>query len=219
MRKLLVPACAAALVATATDARAQAPAESATEAQGFGERASTIFSVESVFGYLTQSYDPNNGGGGLSFTHSGFFPTGFMGTRIGLHHVLPSGVTLGGLFGFAYESGTGPDSSDLTAFNLGPRVGYAGALPKAKMLGYWARVGPSFQLIHVGNSRSSNSTDIWALDLSLEAFFVWTPVEHFGVLAGPSFDIGIAGNASSGNTSEGFKYASSGINAGLVFDF
>jgi hypothetical protein len=103
--------------------------------------------------------------------------------------------------------------------NLGPRIGYAGALPKAKMFGYWGRVGPTFQYVHVGFGGNGGSSDIWALDLSLEAFLVWTPVEHFGLLAGPSFDIGLAGDASANNQDQGLKYKSSGINAGLVWEF
>jgi hypothetical protein len=73
--------------------------------------------------------------------------------------------------------------------------------------------------VHVGYGGNSGSADLWALDLSFEAFLVWTPVEHFGLLAGPSFDIGIAGDESNANRDLGLKYKSSGINLGLVWDF
>jgi hypothetical protein len=203
-------------------ARADEPAPAA-EQKGFGERGSVLFSVESVFGILQQDYfsggnGNNNGGFDTGLNHAGFFPAGLVGTRLAVHGLTEGGITYGGIVGFATASDTGSSDGHTTVLQLGPRIGYAGALPKFKPIGYWARIGPTLQYVDSGSHGSS--LNLWLLDLSIEAFIVWTPVEHFGVLAGPSFDIGLAGHESSPNGGSGqdVGYKSVGVSLGLVFD-
>lgn len=234
-----VPAAAGMAVAIATlvlasPARAQgddaAPAETAPT-RGFGERGSFLLGVENVFGVLDQTYT-GSGGSNSSLNDNGFFPQGYVGTRLSGHALWPSGLTLGGILGVwglsANNPGTGGNSTNASAtvFDIGPRIGWAACFKKVKQLGFWGRVGPTFQYVTFNTSTSntqSSSTDAWALDLSFEAFLVWSPVEHFGLMAGPNVDIGMTGHQSappnSGpNTPTDWGYHAIGMSFGLVFE-
>lgn len=212
-------AIALATLASSVPAYAQGddapPADQGTT-RGFGERGSALISLENVFGVLDQTYTGANGSSNTSLNGNGFFPQGFQGTKLGIHGLLSSGITLGGLVGFWSTSGTSQNSLTVTSLHVGPRIGWAGCFKKVKTIGFWGRGGPTFQFDHLGEG--NNSSDAWALDLSLEAFLVWSPVDHFGLLAGPSVDIGLTGHQSSGNTGSDFGYHAIGMGFGLVFE-
>jgi hypothetical protein len=209
-----------ALLAATSAGPANAADESPTR-PGFGQRGSFLLSVENAFGILNQTYSEGNTD--VSVNGTGFFASGlglgFSGTRLGLHGLASSGLTYGGVVGFAALGETGSGHTHVTALMLGPRIGYAGSMPKTAVVGYWARIGPTFGWFDTGGGSSSSSTFI--TDLSIEAFLVWTPVEHFGVLGGPTFDIPLYGStSSSGNntSSQDIKWQTFGMSLGLVFD-
>ncbi len=220
-------AAAVATLAVASPARAQGddvpPAEPAT--RGFGERGSFLLGLENVFGVLDQTYTGAGGSSPTSVNDNGFFPQYLVGTRLSLHGLMSSGLTLGGIVGVWGVSGTGPSNGSVTAFNVGPRIGWAGCFKKVKQLGFWGRTGPTFQYVTISESLTVNgqpvstpSIDSWAFDWSFEAFLVWSPVDHFGLLAGPSVDVGLAGHQSQGNQSSDWGYHSIGMSFGLVFE-
>jgi hypothetical protein len=219
-------AMAAALVALASPARAQDGAAAVDEgARGFGERGSVLLSVENVFGVLDQTYSQGSGNTGTSTTldDNGFFPQGFVGTKLGINGLLSSGITLGGIVGVWNQTSTNQNGGSFTVFNIGPRIGWAGCLKKHKALGFWGRVGPTFQYVNASNGGNNGGSEDWALALSFEAFFVWSPVDHFGLLAGPTVDAGLTGHASQNNPggqSQGsdFGYHAVGMSLGLVFE-
>lgn len=213
-------------LAFASPARAQdgaAPAAPGDEgARGFGERGSVLFGVENVFGVLDQTYTGANNSN-TSLNDNGFFPQGFVGTKLSIHALLSSGLTLGGIVGVWNESSTNQNGGSFTAFNVGPRIGWAACLKKVKSLGFWGRVGPTFQYVNFSSGgNGNNGADAWALDLSFEAFIVWSPVEHFGLLAGPNVDVGLTGhesvNGAPPNTPTDFGYHAVGMSLGLVFE-
>jgi hypothetical protein len=219
---------AAAIATLALSAPAARAQETAPEARGFGERGSVLFSVENVFGVLDQTYTGANNSS-QSLNDNGFFPQGFVGTRLGISGLLSSGITLGGIVGVWNETGTNQNGGSFTVLNIGPRIGWAGCLKKYKALGFWGRVGPTFQFEHAsqtttaGNVSNNFSNDAWALDLSFEAFLVWSPVDHFGLLAGPNVDLGLTGHESTSQTgqqgqSSDFGYHAVGMSFGLVFE-
>jgi hypothetical protein len=211
---------AAAIAALSAPAHAQ-EATANQEARGFGERGSVLLSVENIFGVLDQTYTaPNNSA--QSLNDNGFFPQGLVGTKLGINGLLSSGITLGGIVGFWSESSTNQNNNgSFTVFNIGPRVGWAGCLKKYKALGFWGRVGPTFQYLNI-SAGGNNGADAWALDLSFEAFLVWSPVDHFGLLAGPTVDIGMTGHESVNNAPPNaptdFGYHAVGMSFGLVFE-
>jgi len=211
----------ATLALSASVARAQ-EVTTGESARGFGERGSVLFSVENVFGVLVQTYTGANGASNPSVNDNGFYPPGFIGTRVGVNGLLSNGITLGGIVGFWSES-RDQNGGSVTVFNVGPRVGWAGCLKKYKALGFWGRVGPTFQYVNLSSGGTNNGgADAWALDFSFEAFIVWSPVDHFGLLAGPSVDIGMTGHESANNapanTPTDFGYHAIGMSFGLVFE-
>ena len=218
---------AAAIATLALSAPAAYAQDAAPEAPGFGERGSVLFSVENVFGVLDQTYTGANNNN-QSLNDNGFFPQGLVGTRLGISGLLSSGITLGGIVGVWNDTSTNQNGGSFTALNLGPRIGWAGCLKKYKALGFWGRVGPTFQYVHFSETVNIGtpqtiSTDAWALDLSFEAFIVWSPVDHFGLLAGPNVDLGLTGHASTSQTgqqgqSSDFGYHAVGMSFGLVFE-
>jgi hypothetical protein len=213
-------AAIATLVLSAPAARAQEGAADQGGGRGFGERGSVLFSIENVFGVLDQTYTATNNNS-TSLNDNGFFPQGYVGTKLGLNALTSSGITWGGIIGFWTESSTNQNGGSFTSFNIGPRIGWAGCLKKYKALGFWGRVGPTFQYINLG-SGGNNGADAWALDLSFEAFLVWSPVDHFGLLAGPTVDLGLTGhqsvNGAPPNTPTDYGYHSVGMSFGLVFE-
>jgi hypothetical protein len=229
-------AAALATLALAAPARAQGddapPSEpAAATTRGFSERGSVLLSIENVFGVLDQTYSGGSGNNATStsLNDNGFFPQGFVGTRLGINGLLSSGITVGGVVGVWNETGTNQNGASFTVLNLGPRIGWAGCLKKYKALGFWGRVGPTFQYLNFSETISAPptpqtvSTDGWALDLSFEAFIVWSPVDHFGLLAGPNVDIGLVGHESTSQTgqqgqSSDFGYHAVGMSFGLVFE-
>lgn len=223
-------AAAIATLALALPARAQGddapPAEPAATTRGFGERGSFLLGLENVFGVLDQTYTGANGSSSTSVNDNGFFPQYLVGTRLSAHGLMSSGLTLGGIVGVWGLSGTGQSNgSSITAFNVGPRIGWAGCFKKVKSIGFWGRTGPTFQYATISESitvngvpQQSSSIDSWAFDWSFEAFLVWSPVEHFGLLAGPTVDLGLAGHQSQGNQSSDWGWHSIGMSHGLVFE-
>jgi hypothetical protein len=183
--------------------------------KGPGQRGSFLLSIENVFGYLHQSF--SEGGTDLTFDNTGFFPA-TLGTRLGLHGVTDSGITYGGIVGVTHVSNTGSGTGGSTLLELGPRIGYAFMLPKAPTIGLWGRVGPTFT--YADSFDNGGSDNAWFLDLSFDAFIVWTPVEHFGLLAGPTLDVALTGNDSppQGQSAK-ITYGTFGMGFGLVFDF
>jgi hypothetical protein len=217
-------AAALATLALAAPARAQEddapppPSEPAAAAtRGFGERGSILLSVENVFGVLDQTY--TEPGGNLTYNDNGFFPQGFVGTKLGINGLLSSGITLGGIVGVWNQTSTDQNGGSYTIFNIGPRIGWAGCLKKYKALGFWGRVGPTFQYLTSSPGGNGGGSDAWALALSFEAFFVWSPVDHFGLLAGPTVDAGLTGHQSpSAGPGTDFGYHAIGMSFGLVFE-
>jgi hypothetical protein len=213
---------AAAIATLALSAPAAHAQDAAPEARGFGERGSVLFSVENVFGVLDQTYTGANNSN-QPLNDNGFFPQGFVGTKLGINGLLSSGITLGGVVGVWNETSTNNNGGSFTAINLGPRFGWAGCLKKYKALGFWGRVGPTFQYVNFSfGGNNNNGADAWALDLSFEAFIVWSPVDHFGLLAGPNVDVGLTGhesvNGAPPNTPTDFGYHAVGMSFGLVFE-
>lgn len=198
------PTALVALLASGVVVLAGAPASaqetSAAPTRGFGERESGIFALENVLGVssTTDSQSANGKSQSETYDDKGFFP-GFLGPRLSLFGVSDH-WTYGAVFSAWWAKPVGANSSDGSSFlalTLGPRIGYAGSLPKQRTIGYWIRTGPTVLYTHgeSGGNRG-NSSNSGSFDWSIDAYAVVTPVEHFGVFFGPAFDIAIYGQSS-----------------------
>ena len=98
-------------------------------------------------------------------------------TRAALDVFLSGQLSLGGSFGFFSQSG----DADASGVLIAPRVGYA--LPISRIFTFWPRGGLTFY--DFGNQS--------LLALSAEAMFVASPHPNWGVLFGPTIDLGFTG--------------------------
>lgn len=122
--------------------------------------------------------------------------------RLSADYFLGPGISLGGSLMYQHLSfGTDNDDDDndngMNLILLAPRVGYGARL--SDQFAIWPRLGLSYlhawrsstgrtmdangNLVQVERSATSNQTF-----LSLDAMFVYTPVEHVGFSFGPAFD-------------------------------
>jgi hypothetical protein len=185
--------CAALVIAVASitaEAAAQTSDASAAKTEPstqFGRRSSVVLGVDNVFGYVNEGVSSDKGGRPIET--KGFFP-GLFGPRLGVDGVFDSGLSLGAGLQL-YRVHLKGSSSDGTIINVAPRVGYV--VPFEKVFGAWLRAGPNV-MMQVGD----DDTTLY-LAARLEGFFVITPAPHFGILAGPSFDFGLATSRSKGS--------------------
>lgn len=159
-----------------------ATAEPASEkAPDIGQRDAWLFGVDNLFGVMQQKLHVDDGS--VTLENLGFVPS-LTGTRASIHRVWQGGLTLGTQLSAYYQAPRGDrDSSAFVYF--GPRVGYAGSIPKAPF-GYWIRGGPS--LFNVFADESA-----WSLGLAGEANIVFRLGPTIAVLFGFGFDASIAG--------------------------
>lgn len=158
--------------------------------------------------------------------------------QIGLDVGVVGAFTLGGGLGFYSQSGENEstpngggttisnDSPTITVFVLAPRAGYG--IPIAPWLTFWPRLGLSYYNFHtsqtMGNGAERDST-FSGMSLNVDPVFVFIPVQHFGITAGPYLDMPLSGSTSSevtqnGNTMSGpdlsNKYTEFGLKIGLL---
>jgi hypothetical protein len=159
---------AGALAALPSSARAQdlAPPTAAAASAPVSAPAATTFGASGEWVVSVPSY---NAGTSLSFSKQA---SG--GSRVllqpALDYFLAGGISVGGLVGFGYSGGT-------TTINLGARAGFN--QPLTERFSFWPTAGiiGSYQ---TGNG-SSNST----AQLVVLAPFLYHPVQHFFLGAGP----------------------------------
>ncbi len=203
MRGLAIVTTCISLVSASATTNARAEAETPKKAAaGFGKRGTFLIAVDNVLGFEVEKFGRDEEGS----SNMGSFP-GVFGPRLGLHGAFSSGVTLGSNLGLSLlraSQGSG-DGSGFLAFQVSPRVGYAGSVSSS--LGFWLRAGPSFRVV------MPDGDDATVLaGLGGELFLVATPVDHFGVMFGPTCDVGVAGDR------ERSRYTSYGLSIGLVAD-
>jgi hypothetical protein len=163
---------------------------------GFGKRASFLFTLDNALGV---SSDRANDG--PAATYLGAFP-GIFGPRIGLHGASAAGITGGANVGLTYRSAGG---DGIVLLSVAPRIGYATSV--SPTVGFWLRGGPQFHFI--GGSGGGSSTSM--VGVGGEAFVVLTPVDHFGLMIGPTAEATLSGTRDD-------KYTSIGLAVGLVSD-
>jgi hypothetical protein len=161
---------------------------------GFGQRSSFVFSVQDVFGFVseeTTSQQTVSENRTSSLDTKGFFPVAY-GPRLGFDGIAKSGLSYGTRFtGWRAANPNADDAGSMLFLELGPRLGWATA--SNETIGFWLRGGPLFLFL------AGSDTSKIAIDATIEGFLVVTPVDHFGLLFGPSIDIPIYGSSSKGS--------------------
>ncbi len=181
----------------------------------FGQRDEFIFSVERMFGFQHQDFSDEGGG----YESTGFHP--FYWAGVGLFSMSSSGLNFGALLGFTrFQFDLGDGTTTANVIQLRPRIGYGGTEEKGRF-GYWVRVGPtalvsfaSDEDTDASGQTTSDSSEAYAFGVGGEAYAVFFPAPHVGVLIGPHADFHIAGGGDGDP-----EYSSYGLTVGLMGEF
>jgi hypothetical protein len=179
MAKLLplqLGACFAVVAFVATPAHAQ---------ESFGEANPFVLSLEHLGGVSYSRLEADGSPDGATTSiHAGVFTTQvpFLGpqSRLGLHYFVSGPISLGALLSYSDNGSYGE-----TAL-VGARVGYA--MPVGESTALWLRGGFLYARTKLGSQ-----TTISDLKPGAEALFVLHPTEHFGIIVGGMFEMGVAG--------------------------
>lgn len=149
------------------------------KAQAFYEAGEISVALERVFGIHHQSWDVGDADGnntvvGIGWTRAA---TPLHIPRAALDGFIIDQLSLGGSLAFFSES----EGTDGILF--APRVGYA--IPLSRVFTFWPRGGLSFW--DIGEAS--------LLSLSAEAMFVATVRPGWGILFGPTLDLGFSGES------------------------
>jgi hypothetical protein len=194
-------ACTAALLATATASGQPTPT--------FGEQGQFIISADRLMPLF--AYESEKGFDGTDatttvtsialITHSPSFVTLYNVPRFAFDYTVWKHLTVGGSVWAYFELGnstTTPgnpnvttDNAKTTFWGLAPRAGWI--LHLSDLFAFWPRGGISFGDMAFSQAGNPTVTQ-WALDL--EPMFVFTPVPHAAITAGPVVDIPFAGSSS-----------------------
>ncbi|MEO7667708.1 MAG: hypothetical protein ABI560_04370 [Myxococcales bacterium] len=149
----------------------------------FGEHGQIAISGDMKFNLLHESRSMN---GGTSTTFE---------VQPALDYFVSTNVSVGGLVGIRRDS---DDSDHSTIFSIGPRVGYNINIGSAASL--WIRIGLGYehQSIAIGSVDRSG----WAIPLTLYAPFLWHPVPHFFLGAGPFLSTDLVAKVDGNNDSK-----------------
>lgn len=202
----------AALVFIATPARAQ---------EGFGSDHPLVLSFEHLGGVSYSRFEAEGSNDGATTTISaGVFTTQIplVGpqSRLGLHYFAAPQISVGALLSYA-------DNDNVTSNMAGLRVGYAASMGSSTAL--WLRGGIVY-------TRTEINAGFAKLELTnfkpgAEALFVFHPIEHFGIMVGGMFEIGVAGKAevdaslfgSSGSQEQDYDEMEAALTVGVLADF
>jgi hypothetical protein len=147
----------------------------------FGERAKVSFAADRLMGiYIHRGDDRETtfGIGGPAAYHPYMLP------RLGLDFFVIDHLSVGGSFWWYSREGN-------SNFLLSPRIGYA--IDFSRSFGFWPRGGFTYR----NNNIDRNEDEEVAL--TLEAMFYGCPADHFALIFGPVFDIGVAGDWAEAN--------------------
>ncbi len=161
-------------------------AASTVHAQEFYRAGKISVALERGFGihYTSQEFDPDNGpSNDFDATAIGLGWYGALSayhwTRGAVDGFITDQLSIGGSLGFFSHSGDADDDGFLFA----PRVGYA--IPLSRVFTFWPRGGVTFY----------DTANRSVFGLSGEAMFVASPSPSWGILFGPTLDLGFIGDA------------------------
>ncbi len=129
----------------------------------------------------------------------GVTPNPFAIPRVGVDHIMESGLTLGGAVGFSRVSASstsGKNNEDIGSvflYTLTPRIGYR--IPLSEKIDFTPRAGLTLAGASASPSNSEAKASIFALALSADAPFAFRLTDSFNLLAGAAIDYTVSATA------------------------
>jgi hypothetical protein len=218
------------LVALAVVSTSLAAATPAFADEAFGATGQVILSGERLFGLSFPRQMTEDGATGNKTTQSRtnialLWPS-TQAVTFALYDIphaavdfgVASGFTVGGSIGFFSGSGSTKreaamggasvetDDATVTTITFAPRVGFA--LPLTPQFAFWPRAGVTYYNIGLSSTNTAtppvtNKSTLSGFGVNLEPMFVFTPVPHFGITAGPVVDIPLSGTSHTERTPPG----------------
>lgn len=203
IRSLVIGALGVAGLATsATEARAD-------EAFTQGKIILSADRLSPLLSYTSSKESSNNGSltdkqTDLSLLWSGRVGDFYDVPRLAFDFVVAPHITIGGAFGatiplsHSTESSNGnttttTDADTTSALAVGVRGGYV--LDLGPKVALWGRLGLGYSRLSTKSPNNNDSTSTYSeFALSIEPLFAFPLTPHFGLLAGPVFDIPLSGN-------------------------
>ena len=203
----------------------------------FGDKSQLAITGENLFVFSSERFGEHFPDGEHSVTTTRF---GFLysqgsatprGPQAGIHFFIIPSLSIGATLGYESRGGseTQPegmrgiitrDTENISTFVIVPKVGYA--LMFTNVVGFWFRGGPGYFRVGATNPIDTRIKDVNSYGLlSLDAFFVISPVQHFGFYLGPQGDISFTGTHSHTDQngieiSQTANYRSLGLGLGLI---
>ncbi len=172
---------------------------STASAQEFGKSGQIAISSDMQFSFIYNSVSPAGGGDKSNTMYFTLQPA--------LDYFVTDGLSIGGLVKFQY---TKPKEGSTMDIGIGPRIGYA--IPLGDKLAFWPKLGFTFDLASQSPAGGGDSVSGKKLNVGIFAPFVIMPADHFFLGIGPTFDIDVYSNGSSGGVSaDGPKAMNVGI--------
>jgi hypothetical protein len=184
---------------------------------GFGEKYRFVLALENVGGVARERFDSDSSEDASTLTQAGLFtPLVFPAStgarmRLGLHYFVAPPISLGALLSYSDNDEYGD------YLQAGARVGVAFSLSPSTAI--WLRAGAVYVRTEFGFGDSTTTTS--NIVPGGEALLVMRPVDHFGFLLGPFFDIGVNGKIEDDDSdaSADFDYMAYGLSFGVLGDF
>lgn len=175
-------------------------------AQDFAKKGTWVFGVDRVLGFTHSRLriNPDTASDGITVKSNnlgliieGDVVSPYSNPRFAFDYNITGGLTVGGTLGYWLRGGetvdenTGDstDSADQNMFEIAARVGYAFMFNKH--VGIWPRGGFT---VYTGEVYpANNNNNIAGFGMNIDVPFVFVPMEHFGILAGPGLDYTLVG--------------------------
>jgi hypothetical protein len=121
--------------------------------------------------------------------------------------------------GEAESGGQSRDLADVSLLRVTPRVGYG--MMFTDILGLWARGGFTYYNVSTESENGTTSSSN-GMAITLDGLLMISPIDHFGIHLGPTFDIGLSGedetdpaDPAQPTESQDDKHSQFGVMAGL----
>jgi hypothetical protein len=191
-----------------------------------GDKKTFVFGVDRALGFVSSKIkiDPDGPAGETTITRNDFsllaqgaVVSPYSNPRFAFDYFVTNGLSIGGSIGYWSMGGEVKDGGNLPdqhIFTFAPRVGYG--VMFGRVVGIWPRGGVTYFTGTSSLNAINANADVNGFGLNLDVPFVFSPMNHFAILAGPGVDLSLAGGGKVGNTNYDMSLLDLGVYVGFV---